>query len=88
MLPRAHPRVGGAAPRRNSPSSGGSGVAAIRAPVGKVDRPCVCGPLSFDLKLLRFQLQEKWGKEEIKARDVLSAALYPQVFNDYMKMVR
>lgn len=42
-----------------------------------------------DLEALRAKLQRKWGKmgEAITERDVISAALYPAVFDEYRKHV-
>jgi pyruvate carboxylase len=38
---------------------------------------------SFDLNALQTILEEQWGTEAIKSEDVLSAALYPQVFDAF-----
>jgi len=42
-----------------------------------------------DLEYLREKLQSKWGKvgEDITERDVISAALYPAVFDDFRKHI-
>lgn len=38
----------------------------------------------FDFDALEVQLKEKWTNAQIRDVDVLSAALYPQVFDEYM----
>lgn len=39
----------------------------------------------FDLGKLRYQLKDQYGGNAISHKSVLSSALYPQVFKDYME---
>ncbi|KAI9362426.1 hypothetical protein DFJ73DRAFT_812313 [Zopfochytrium polystomum] len=41
----------------------------------------------LDLKVLKARLEDKYGVGKIRDVDILSAALYPKVFDDYMDMV-
>ena len=50
--------------------------------------PCITGRpgerlAPADFPALRKKLEAKWGKHAVSNADVLSAALYPQVYNEY-----
>ncbi|GMH36667.1 hypothetical protein BSKO_04540 [Bryopsis sp. KO-2023] len=49
-----------------------------------VDRPGKSLP-PMDLYKLQLQLENKWDANNIDAKNVMSAALYPKVYEDYMK---
>lgn len=44
--------------------------------------------LPQDLDVMTYKLKEKWGAAAISHRDVLSSAMYPQVFSEYMALTQ
>ena len=41
------------------------------------------GMAALNLKQLEYDLKDKHGKNSIDYRDVMSSAMYPQVFDDF-----